>query len=63
MQQEQRGGMGRERPGKDNKGASRKVKKKTKVLTTPVSDLVFRSSFTSPNPVGVERDREQAEDR
>lgn len=41
------------------KGQQRKKKgKKKKVLTTPVSDLVFRSSFTSPKPVGVETDRE-----
>lgn len=33
-------------------------KGKTEVLTTPLSDLVFRSSFTSPKPVGVKRDRE-----
>lgn len=47
-------------PEKTTKGCYEKEKK---VLTTPDSDLVFRSSFTSPKPVGVERDREQEEAR
>lgn len=56
--QEQRRGMGRDHPENDNKGVLQKKKKNRKnkrVLTTPVSDLVFRSSFTSPKPDGVER--------